>query len=140
MRLPFLHKPVVKKITGDALGIDRHKADLIIKHLLQALPELVAAMVVDVKSAKTLAAYTSQVGFDPYKSSGRNAEMVRQVQKMLNVPWIAGQQLNDLVFLLNEQLHCLRTTPDGQWLYYVAVRQADSNMALVRDVMRRAVD
>lgn len=139
MRLPFLHKPVVKKITGDALGIDRHKADSIIKHLIQALPELVATAVVDVRSAKTLAAYTSLVSFDPYKISSRNAEMMRQVQKLLAAPWMPGQQLNDLVFLFDEQMYCFRTTPDGQWLYYVAVRQADSNMALVRDVMRRAV-
>ena len=140
MRLPFLHKPVVKKITGDALGIDRHKADSIIKHLIQALPELVAASVVDVRSAKTLAAYTSLVSFDPYKISSRNAELMRQVQKMMTAPWMPTQQLNDMIFLLDEQMHCMRTTPDGQWLYYVAVRQADSNMALVRDVMRRAVN
>jgi hypothetical protein len=140
MRLPFLHKPVVKKITGDALGIDRHKADSIIKHLIQALPELVAAAVVDVKSAKTLAAYTSLASFDPYKISGRNADMMRQVQKMLAASWVAGQQLNDLLFVLDEQLHCLRTTADGQWLYYIAVRQADTNMALLRDVMRRAAN
>ncbi|RTQ49276.1 hypothetical protein EJV47_14135 [Hymenobacter gummosus] len=138
MRLPFLHKPVVKKITGDALGIDRHKADSVIKQLIQALPELVAAAVVDIKSAKTMAAYTSLVNFDPYKISGRNAELMRQVQKITTTPWVAGQQLNDLLFVLDEQLHALRTTSDGQWLCYVAVRQADTNMALLRDALRRA--
>jgi hypothetical protein len=138
MRLPFLHKPVVKKITGDALGIERHKADTVINALLRELPELVAAAVVDVKTNKTLAAYTAQVSFDPYKISSRNAELIRQTQKQLTRPWLAGQQLNEVIVVLDEQLHCLRTTAEGQWLCYVAVRTADTNMALVRDVMRRA--
>ncbi|GAB2969498.1 hypothetical protein GCM10027048_45440 [Hymenobacter coalescens] len=137
MRLPFLHKPVVKKITGDAFGLDRYKAETVIKNLLKELPELVAAAVVDVKSSKTMAAYTSVVSFDPYKISNRNAELVRQTQKALTAPWLSGQQLNDLIVVLDEQLHCLRTTDDGQRLCYVAVRLADTNMALVRDVMRR---
>ncbi|WP_133257022.1 hypothetical protein [Hymenobacter edaphi] len=137
MRLPFLHKTVVKKITGDALGIERYKADAVINNLLRDLPELVAAAVVDIQSKKTLAAYTTVASFDPYKISSRNAELISQTQKNLTAPWLAGQQLNDLVIVLDEQLHCLRTTPDGQRLCYVAVRLADTNMALVRDVMRR---
>ncbi|OON67989.1 hypothetical protein B0919_15085 [Hymenobacter sp. CRA2] len=130
----------MKKITGDALGIERHKADTVINSLLRELPELVAAAVVDVKSSKTLAAYTAQVSFDPYKLSIRNAELIRQTQKNLTSPWLAGQQLNDLVVILDEQLHCLRTTANGQWLCYVAVHLADTNMAMVRDVMRRAAN
>jgi hypothetical protein len=138
MRLPFLHKPVVKKITGDALGIDRYKADTVINNLLRELPELIAAAVVDVSSGKTLAAYTTTTSFDPYKISTRNAELMRQTQKTLTSPWLVGQQLNDFIVVLDEQLHCMRTTPDGQWLCYVAVWLADTNMALVRDVMRRS--
>ncbi|UYZ57987.1 hypothetical protein [Hymenobacter latericus] len=138
MRFPFLHKTVVKKITGDALGIDRYKADAVINALLLDLPELVAAAVVQVPANKTLAAYTSTSQFDPYKISGRNAELVRQMQRMLAAPWLAGQQLADVLVVLDEQLHCLRLAADGQWLCYAAVRSADTNMAVLREVLRRA--
>ncbi|WP_400193551.1 hypothetical protein [Hymenobacter sp. B81] len=127
----------MRRITGDAVGLDRYKADSFINNLLKELPELVAAAVVEVKTSKTMAAYTSLASFDPYKISSRNAELLRQTQKALNAPWLAGQRLNDLVVVLDEQLHCLRTTADGLRLCYVAVRLADTNMALVRDVMRR---
>ncbi|KAA9331651.1 hypothetical protein F0P96_15575 [Hymenobacter busanensis] len=140
MRFPFQHKPVVKKIVGDAVGMDRYKADSVIKGLLEELPELIAASVVDVKSNKTLSAYTALVSFDPYKLSTRNAELIRRTQKNLTAPWLAGQELGDMVVVLDEQLHCLRTTANGRWLCYVAVRLADTNMALVRDVMRRCAN
>lgn len=137
MRLPFLHKVAVKKIMGDATGPERQQAEAIVRSVLGELPELIATAVVDVGSGKTLAAYTTLSSFDPYKISSRNAELIRTTHRMLSAPWLGSQQLTDLVVLLEDQLHCLRTTPGHQWLCYVAVRSADANMALVREVMRR---
>ncbi|GAB2770113.1 hypothetical protein HNQ93_000433 [Hymenobacter luteus] len=137
MRLPFLHKVAVKKITGDATGPEREQAETIIRSVLGELPELIAAAVVDISSGKTLVAYTTQSSFDLYKISSRNAELIRTTHRMLLAPWLENQQLTDLVVLLEDQLHCLRTTANQRWLCYVAVRSADTNMALVREVMRR---
>lgn len=139
MRLPFLHKTVVKKITGDASGAERQAAEAMLNTLLRDLPELIAAAVVDTRATKTLAAYTATAGFDPYKISGRNAELVRQLQQLLREPWMTGQQVADVLILLDDQLHCIRPTATGHWFCYLAVRLADTNMAIAREVLRRAV-
>ncbi|MDU0369293.1 hypothetical protein ACFPAF_02705 [Hymenobacter endophyticus] len=137
MRLPFLHKFTVKKITGDASGIERQKAEVLLTAILRELPELLAMAVVEVQSGKTMAAYTATALLDPYKLNSRYAANIRQTRQFLTQPWLSDQNLTDFVLLLEDQQHCLRLASDGRWLCYVVVRIADANLALVREVMRR---
>lgn len=137
MRIPFLNRLVVKKITGDAVGATRSGAETLIQQLLLELPELVAVAVVDMASSKMVAAYTATTSFDPYKLPARSAELLRVLQRMLTAPWLPDQQVTDLVVVLDEQLHCLRPMGQGRQLCYLVVRSADTNMSLVRDILRR---
>ncbi|RSK44670.1 hypothetical protein [Hymenobacter perfusus] len=137
MRIPFLNQLVVKKITGDAVGATRSSAETLIQHLLRELPELVAVAVVDAASSKMVAAYTATPKFDPYKLTARSTDLFRGLQRMLSAPWLQGQQVTDLVVVLDEQLHCLRPVGQGRQIAYLVVQLADSNMSLVRDILRR---
>lgn len=137
MRIPFLNQLVVKKITGDAVGATRSSAETLIQHLLRELPELVAVAVVDKASSKMVAAYTATPKFDPYKLTARSTDLFRGLQRMLSAPWLQGQQVTDLVVVLDEQLHCLRPMGQGRQIAYLVVRLADTNMSLVRDILRR---
>lgn len=137
MRIPFLNQLVVKKITGDAVGATRSSAETLIQHLLRELPELVAVAVVDTASSKMVAAYTATPKFDPYKLPARSTELFRGLQRMLSAPWVQGQQVTDLVVVLDEQLHCLRPMGQGRQIAYLVVRLVDTNMSLVRDILRR---
>lgn len=137
MRIPFLNQLVVKKITGDAVGTTRSSAETLIQHLLRELPELVTVAVVDTASSKMVAAYTATPKFDPYKLTARSTDLFRGLQRMLTVPWLQGQQVTDLVVVLDEQLHCLRPIGQGRQICYLVVRLADTNMSLVRDILRR---
>ncbi|AII53650.1 hypothetical protein [Hymenobacter sp. APR13] len=137
MRIPFLNQLVVKKITGDAVGASRSSAEALIRDLLRELPELVAVAVMDTASSKMVAAYTATAKFDPYKLPTRSTDLFRGLQRMLGAPWLQGQQVNDLVLVLDEQLHCLRPLSQGRQICYLVVLLADTNMSLVRDVLRR---
>jgi hypothetical protein len=137
MRIPFLQKPAVKKVTGEALGLEGYEATNLINKLLHEFPELLAAAVVDVKSARTLAAYTAQATLDPYKLGARTLDELKHLHKVLTAPWLRGQQLSDFTVVLDEQLHILRPVAGGRWFCVVAVRSVDTNMALLRDVVRR---
>ncbi|WP_226270112.1 hypothetical protein [Hymenobacter pini] len=127
----------MKKITGDASGVERQRAEALLMTVRRELPELLVTAVVEVQSGKTMAAYTATADLDPYKLNSRYAGLIRQTRQFLTQPWLPNQHLTDLVFLLDDHLHCLRTTSGGHWLYYVVVRSVDTNMALVREVMRR---
>lgn len=137
MRIPFLTPVVVKKITGDAVGATRSSAETLIQSLLRELPELVAVAIIDTASSKMVAAYTSTPKFDPYKLTARSTDLFRGLQRMLSAPWLQGQQVTDMVLVLDEQLHCLRPMGQGRQIGYLVVRLADTNMSLVRDVLRR---
>ncbi|MBT9393813.1 hypothetical protein KLP40_11630 [Hymenobacter sp. NST-14] len=137
MRIPFLNQLVVKKITGDAVGATRSRADALIQDLLRELPELVAVAVVDAASSKMVAAYTATAKFDPYKLTARSADLLRTLHRMLQTPWLQAQQVTDMIVVLDEQLHCLRPMGQGRQICYLVVRSIDTNMSLVRDVLRR---
>ena len=137
MRIPFLNQLVVKKITGDAVGATRSSAETLIQQLLRELPELVAVAVIDTASSKMVAAYTATAKFDPYKLTARSTDLFRGLQRMLSTPWLQGQQVNDLVVVLDEQLHCLRPMAQGRLISYLVVQLADTNMSLARDILRR---
>lgn len=140
MRIPFLQKVTVKKITSDATGTDRERATKMLEGLLRELPELIAALVVDVSSGRTLAAYTTQTQLDPYKVSSRTAAEAQHFTRVSTVPGLADQQLADQVVVLEEQLHLLRLTPDQRWCCLLIVNTYDTNLALARDLLRKYTD
>jgi hypothetical protein len=137
MRIPYLNRPTVNKITGKAIGTQRDRADGVIKAMLREIPELIAITIVEVRSGRTLSAYTSTKAFDPYKASGPNVQLVNSTFKNLMTPGLTGQALDDITVVLNNQLHCLRPMNDNQWYCYLAVGKAETNLAIVKDIMRR---
>ncbi|MDU0372099.1 hypothetical protein ACFPAF_16980 [Hymenobacter endophyticus] len=127
----------MKKNKRNAAGATCSSAETLIQHLLRELPSLVAVAVIDTGSSKMVAAYTATPKFDPYKLTGRSTALFRGLRRMLAAPWLQGQQVTDLVVVLDEQLHYLRPVGQGRQIVYLVVRLADTNMSLVRDVLRR---
>jgi hypothetical protein len=128
---------VVKKNKRNTAGATCSSAETLIQHLLRELPDLVAVAVIDTGSSKMVAAYTATPTFDPYKLTGRSTALFRGLRRMLSAPWLQGQQVTDLVVMLDEQLHYLRPVGPRRLIVYLVVRLADSNMSLVRDILRR---
>ena len=136
MKIPFLSKPTIKKVTGEAFGTERAQLTTLVNKFLQELPELIALAIVEIKSGRTLAAYTSQANFDPQKITAPNTKVVRELQKALTTPWLASQQINDLAIVLEDQFHILRLMGDKRRSCYLAVKISDTNMAIALDIMR----
>ncbi|OUJ76325.1 hypothetical protein [Hymenobacter crusticola] len=107
--------------------------------MLNGLPELVAAAVVDVASGRALATYTSAHEFNPNKVVGFNAEVVKQTYGLLQALALGDEQIEDILITLRNQLHLLRLLPDGEQLLYVVVDCRDTNLALARTVMQSSV-
>jgi len=136
MKIPFLSKPTIKKVTGEAFGTERAQLATFVDKFLQELPELLALSVVEIKSGKMLAAYTSQASFDPYKLTAPNTKVVREFQNALTTSWLSGQQMNDLAIVLEDQFHIIRLLADKRRYCYLAIKSSDTNMAIARDIMR----
>ncbi|MBW3130465.1 hypothetical protein KYK14_18015 [Hymenobacter profundi] len=137
MRIPFLQKVAVRKITSDVTGASRERATEILEGILQELPELLLATVVDLSSGRLLAAYTKQAQSDPYKVTTHAVATARHLARLSAQPGLATQQLEDLVLVLDEQFHVLRLTADQQWGCLLLVYTHDTNLALAREVLRK---
>ncbi|WP_324675785.1 hypothetical protein [Hymenobacter sp. GOD-10R] len=136
MKIPFLTKPAIKKVTGEAFGTERAQLTTLVNEFLQELPELLTFSVVDIKSARVLVAYTSQANFDPYKLATHNTKVVKEFQKALTASWLGDQQMNDLAIVLEDQFHIIRLMPDRRRYCHLAVKSSDTNMAIAREIMR----
>jgi len=137
MRIPFLQKVAVRKITSDASGAAREQATALLESLLQELPELLLATVVDLPSGRLLAAYTKQAQSDPYKITASTVATARQLARIANQPGLAGQELQDIVLVLENQLYVLRLTANQPWSCLLLVNVHDTNLALAREVLRQ---
>lgn len=145
MTIPFLrHLPglsgsrIQQVVTSrDSRGAAAKAA---IDQLLEHMPELLIAMVVDVASGTPLASYATE---RRYQSAAMTAAVVaaaQQVQASLTTQEASpAEQLQEMLLTLSSQLHlsCLGT--HGQ-LLYLAVDIHDTNLALARQLARQAID
>ena len=137
MNIPYLDRITVNKITGKAVGLQREQTDSIIKAIRQEIPELIAVAVIDIKSGRTLSALTTTKAFDPYKATTPNVQFVKKTYENLTLPWLAGQALENITIVLDNQLHCLRPFNGGLWYCYLVVSSRDTNLAMAKDILRK---
>ena len=139
MNIPFFNRPTIKKITVATDSPDdmvkRSKA--VIEGLLQELPDLLMACVVNAQSGRVLASYTVSAAYNPNQISLRNAKLLRIMDEALMANAWPGGPLTDISVMLEDQLHHLRPMNDGKWYCFLAVHTADANLGIAKEIMRR---
>ncbi|QKG57300.1 hypothetical protein GKZ68_12120 [Hymenobacter sp. BRD128] len=138
MNFPFFNRLQIKKIVVAKPGDAGHRAEAMLAKLLQELPELLLAYVVENQNGTILASYTASSSYNPNQLSLRNTKLLRTINEALATgAWLGGPLL-DISVLLDDQLHHVRPAVDGQWHCFVAVRLADANLGILKEVVRRA--
>ena len=145
MKIPFLKQlqrltgPVPNEVVLTTTGPEGVAIEQAIRYLLDELPDLLMAAVVDVATGKPLATYTTDRELRPMIVAGFNAEAVRQVQASLVAQNSAAEQLEEMLFTLPSQLHLLHLLPSGQRFVYLAVDSRDTNLGIARAVIRSSI-
>jgi hypothetical protein len=139
-RLPFGAEIDTHKIILNGSGPERVMAEQVLEYMLDGLPELLAAAVVQVSSGRALATYTSASEFNPNKVLGFNAEVVRQTHGLLQAISMEDEQIEDILITLRNQLHLLRLLPNGEQMLYLVVDCRDTNLALARTMMQTCME
>ena len=145
MKIPFLKQlqrltgPVPNEVVLTTTGPEGVAIEQAIRYLLDELPDLLMAAVVDVAIGKPLATYTTDRELRPMIVAGFNAEAVRQVQASLAAQNSAAEQLEEMLFTLPSQLHLLHLVPSGQRFVYLAVDSRDTNLGIARAVIRSSI-
>jgi hypothetical protein len=137
MNFPFFNRLQIKKVVA-ASSEAGHRAETMLTALLRELPDLLLAYVVDSQTGNILASYTANSAYNPNQLNLRTTKLLRTMSDTLAAsPWLGGPLL-DMSVLLDDQLHHLRPVADGQWHCFVAVRLADANLGILKEVVRRA--
>ncbi|RZK30983.1 MAG: hypothetical protein EOO63_05310 [Hymenobacter sp.] len=139
MNFSFFNRLPVKKVVVPAAHEAGQRAEKIVRGLLQELPDLLLAYVVDTKSAAVLAFYTSSTTYNPHQLSLRNTKLLRTMHEALATNAWVGGPLTDVSVILEDQMHYLRPLNNDEWYCFLAVRLADANMGLVKEIVRRCI-
>jgi hypothetical protein len=137
MNFSFFNRLVVKKVVVPTAGEAGRQAEKMITDIWQELPDMLLGYIVDCQTSNVLAFYTVSNAYNPNQLSLRNTKLLRTMQEALaNKAWPGGP-LTDVSVILEDQLHHLRPLKGGDWYCFVAVRLADANLGIIKDVVRR---
>ena len=137
MNFPFFNRIQVKKVTA-ASGEAGQRAETMLLTLLREQPEVLLAYIADNKTGTILASYTTSSAYNPNQLNLRTTKLLGYMSDTLAAnSWLGGQLL-DMSLLLEEELHYLRPVAGGQWHCFVAVRLADVNLGILKEVVRLA--
>lgn len=114
------------------------QAEQLLASILKDLPELLFGYVFDIKSNALLASYTVSNAYNPHQLTVRNVKLLHTVQQALATGAWPGGPCTDLAVMLDEHMHYLRPLPEREWYCFAAVRHADANIGMVKEVIRRA--
>ncbi|MCR5887007.1 hypothetical protein LRS06_04285 [Hymenobacter sp. J193] len=137
MNIPFFNRLQLKKITVGTEDEAGKRAQTALEGLLADLPDLLMACVVDIQSGRVLASYTTTTTYNPNQINLRNAKLLRVITDALKAKAWVGGPLTDVSVMLEDQFHHLRPMNEGKWYCFLAVRMADVNLGIAKEIMRR---
>lgn len=138
MQIPFLSRlqTLVAPTLAPADAPERSKASATLSALRAALPELLAAAIVDIERGTVLAAHSNVPELVPAKAAPYYAEVVRQKRRAVKALRLSDEKIEDILVTLRRQLHLLRVSHDGRQLLYLIVDGHDTNLAVARAILR----
>ena len=99
------------------------------------LPGFMAASLVDTESGMTLGLKSVRPDFDLAAASAYNSEMVKQKLKIMRALNLRTH-LEDMLLTLGDQIHVIKLVSPTTFIY-LAVERAQSNLAIVRNVLNK---
>lgn len=111
-------------------------AGKVVDGVLNDLPGLLAVAVVDMGSGMSLASHSNSPAINPDTAAAYNTEVVKQKQKAMSALKLTGENIEDILFTLSNQLHLIRLASSGSKFIYLVVSTRDTNLAIAREVLR----
>jgi predicted regulator of Ras-like GTPase activity (Roadblock/LC7/MglB family) len=113
-------------------------AGKVVQDVLNDLPGLVAVAVVDITSGMALASHSNSPNINPETAAAYNTEVVKQKQKAMSALKLSGENIEDILITLTNQLHLIKLA--GNKFIYLVVNSRETNLAIAREVLRSSAD
>ncbi|OON68366.1 hypothetical protein [Hymenobacter sp. CRA2] len=111
-------------------------AGKLVQGVIDDLPTLMAIAVVDVTSGMSLASHTNSPSINPDTAAAYNTEVVKQKQKAMSALKLTGENIEDILITLSNQLHLIKLNSTGSKFIYLVVNSRDTNLAIAREILR----
>lgn len=104
--------------------------------IITDLPSLMAVAVVDITSGMALASHSNSPSINPETAAAYNTEVVKQKQKAMSALKLSGENIEDILITLTNQLHLIKLNTAGNKFIYLVVNSRETNLAIAREVLR----
>ena len=115
-------------------------AGKVIQDVMNDLPGLVAIAVADITSGMALASHSNSPNINPETAAAYNTEVVKQKQKAMSALRLSGENIEDILITLTNQLHLIKLAGNGTKFIYLVVNSRETNLAIAREVLRSSAD
>lgn len=133
-KIPFLNR--VSDLLDPLPEADRSAATEVVRSVMQDLPELLSATVIDLETGRILAEYVAEKNGNTTLAAQAHAEMVKQKRQAMTALQLGpDEQLEDILVTQQQQLHLMRLMHGGQWILSLAANVQDTNLGIARTVL-----
>ncbi len=112
------------------------KFGAVVQNIMDELPSLIAVAIVDTNTGMTLASHSNNPAINPDSAAAYNAEVVKQKQKAMSALKLTGENLDDILITMSNQIHLIKLIGNGSKFIYLAANSRDTNLAIAREVLR----
>ncbi len=110
-----------------------------VETMLNAIPGAIAVSLAEIESGMCLASKSKDTSLEPELAAAYNAEVVKQKNKAKQALGLGAQNIEDILITMSSQYHVLTVLPGNLYFIYVTTGR-DSNLAIIRNVVRKYVD
>lgn len=110
--------------------------DTFVNDLKDNVPGFIAVSVVEIKSGVSYGSLSVVPEFDPDLASVFNLEVAKAKMNAIKVLGL-NQKIDDIMITLENQIHFIDISENGEYMIYLAVDSAKSNLGMARALLKR---
>lgn len=110
--------------------------DTFVNDLRDNVPGFIAVSVVEIKSGVSYGSLSVVPEFDPDLASVFNLEVAKAKMNAIKVLGL-NQKIDDIMITLENQIHFIDISENGEYMIYLAVDSAKSNLGMARALLKR---
>ena len=110
--------------------------DDLVKNVKENISGYIGISVAEMASGESLISDSALDGFDPALACAYNVEIINAKRKAMKSLGL-NENLNDIHFNLDSQIHIINISPSGDYFVYLAVDSKKANLALTRTLLNK---
>lgn len=100
------------------------------------IPGYIAVTITEVSTGICYVSNSNRADFDPEIASAFNLEVVKAKQSAIKALGLTSQ-VEDILITLNDQIHIIDLSENGEYFIYLAVDSSKANLGMTRALLKK---